>query len=215
MPVDFSFFERSIRETRTYRFTRGWHRDRLMQPDVREHLRVLGRGRYYTEVSGSHVLRLGCPEGVRAVEERFGVELPREVHDFYGRWNGGVLLYRELYSILPVAGIIHTALQFRRVRREPTSPKELPWHMLRFCDLGEGNCLALRRKGRSDWEVIWADIEVSDTDLILPERAAEHARAVLDPSFLAWLKRMNDTDGWPWGESIMLPDDRPPSKRIG
>ncbi|MBM4041715.1 MAG: SMI1/KNR4 family protein [Planctomycetes bacterium] len=215
MGTDFSFFERSIREKRTYRFTCPWHRDRLMEPDVRDHLQVLRRGRHYMEVRGSHVLRPGCPEGVRAVEERFGVKLPGEVHDFYKRWNGGFLLHRELYPILSVQEIILTAVDFRTVRGEPTDPSKLPWHLFRFCDMSNSNYLALRRKAGRGWEVVWASVEVYDSDLIIPEYAAQHRRCVMDPSFLVWLRRMEDTDGWPWGESIMLPHDKPPSERIG
>jgi len=214
MRTDFSFFERSIRETRTYRFTCPWHRDRLMAADVRDHLQVLRRGRHYADFQGSHVVRAGCPEGVHAIEERFGVRLPREVHDFYKRWNGGLLLYREIYPVLSVQEIIETAIDFRTVRGEPTDPSKLPWHLLRFCDMSNSNYLALRSQNGRDWGVDWADVEVTDSDLILPERAVNY-KGVMDPSFLVWLKRMNDTDGWPWGESIMLPDDKPPSKRIG
>ncbi|MBM4041712.1 MAG: SMI1/KNR4 family protein [Planctomycetes bacterium] len=214
MAADFSFLERSLEQERVYSFTIPGCFERLLHPSVREHIDVLEQGPDRMVVRGTHVLFPGCPEGVRAINERFGVDLPPEVDDFYKRWNGGLLLRRELYRLLPVSEVIATALELRRIVKEPTDPARLPWHVLRFCDLGDGWYLALRRTAPRAWQVIWTSFEDTDTDLLFPKDPKEDANGVLDPSYLAWLRRMEETDGWPWGGRVRAPRDWPPGTRI-
>ncbi|HUT33343.1 MAG TPA: SMI1/KNR4 family protein [Planctomycetota bacterium] len=214
VPTDFSFLEESLEEQRIYRFTIPGCLDRLKDPAFRTRIDVLREEPDRMDVRGTHVLFPGCPDGVRAINDRLGVDLPPEVDDFYTRWNGGLLLHRELYRILPVQEIIATALEVRRIRREPRDRRKLPWHMLRFCEVWNGDYLALRRRAPHDWEVIWADIEQTDVDLLFPADPKVDANVVLDSSFLAWLRRMEETDGWPWGGRIRAPRDWPPGTRI-
>jgi len=214
MAADFSFLERSLGQERLYRFTIPGCFERLKHPAFSRGVDILAEDAHFMLVRGTHVLFPGCPEGVRAINERFGVDLPPEVDDFYKRWNGGLLLRRELYRVLPVQEIIATATEFRSGRREPTGPAKLPWHMLRFCEVWDGDYLALRRRGPRRWEVIWASVEESDEEMIHPQDPEVDANGVLDTSFLAWLRRVEETDGWPWGGRITAPRDWPPGTRI-
>ena len=215
VPTDFSFLERSLKEQRIYRFTIRGYFDQLRDPTLCERIDILEETPDRMVVRGTHVLFPGSPNGVRAINEKFGVDLPPEVDDFYTRWNGGLLLHRELYRILPVEEIIATALELRRIVKEPTDPAKLPWYVLRFCDLGDGRYLALRRNAPGRWQVVWTSFEDTDTDLVFPQGLEEDANGVLDGSFLGWLRRMEGTDGWPWGGRIRAPRDWPPGNRIG
>jgi len=212
--TDFSFFERSLEQSRVYRFTIPGCFERLKDPAFRGRIDILREEPDRMEVRGSHVVFPGCPDGVRAISERFQLALPQEVDAFYRRWNGGLLLHRELYRILPVEEVIATAIRLRRLRWEPLDPQKLPWHVLRFCEMWDGDYLALRRRAPLDWEVIWADVEAAEADLLYPSDPEEDANCVLDSSFLAWLRRMEETDGWPWGGKIRPPSDWPPGTRI-
>jgi len=212
VPVDWSSFEKSLAESRVYRFSNEWYVQRLKKSQGGDEFEILRSGPFDTDIRGSHVVWPGNPDGARPIEERLAIDLPEEVHDFYHRWDGAWLFYREQYDILSVAQIIETAIEMREIRDEPM---ELPWNVLRFCDMGDGNYLALRRKGPLDWEVIWADASRWDAELVKLADPRDDACIRLDASFFAWLRRMDDTDGWPWGESIALPRDTAPSERIG
>jgi len=214
VPIDLRFFEECLKRSRVYCYTIPGCFERLRIPAFRSRLDVLRDEPHRMDVRGSHVLFAGCPDGVRAINDRFGVDLPSEVHEFYTRWNGGLLFYRELYRLLSVQEIIDTAARCRSLRGEPQDPSELPWHVLRFCEVWDGDYLALRRQAPLRWEVTWADGEMSDEDMIHPEDPQSDANGVLDSSFLAWLRRMEETHGWPWGGRVRAPRDWPPGRRV-
>ncbi len=211
MATDFGFFERSLNEKRIYRVTRDLERDMIRKLGTAGAVQILDDTEEHTLVRATNLMDPGSPDGVKPIEDRFGVKLAQEVDAFYRRWNGGVLIYRSVYLILDVQAIIETAIDFRQCQGVPM---DLPWHVLRFCDMGSSDHIALRRNTDADWEVIWADVENCETELLYPEDPQADARGILDASFLAWLRRMDETDGWPWGEHIMLPHDKPPCERV-
>ena len=211
MPTDFDFFERSLREPRVYRVWRGWERELVRQLAGPDGLDILRDTDDDTLIRTTNLMDPGTPAGVRPVEERFGVKLPPEFHQFYQRWNGGVLVYGILYFPLSVEEIIQTAVEYRECQEVSL---DLPWHVLRFCDLGDGCYIALRRRSEGDWEAIFTSCENAEVDLLHPVDLEEDRNGILDPSFSAWLRRIDETDGWPWGGNIAMPDGRPPCERV-
>ena len=211
MPTDFDFFERSLHEPRVYRVWRGWEREAVRQLAAFDGLDILQETDEHTLIRTTNLMDPGTADGVRSVEERFGVSLPPELHQFYGRWNGGVLVYGILYFMLSADEIIQTAEESRELEGVSL---DLPWHMIRFCNLGDGCYTALRRRSEGDWEIIWADIEDAELDLLHPVDLEEDHNGILDPSFPAWLRRVDGTDGWPVGGNLDMPDGRPPCTRV-
>ena len=211
MATDFGFFERSLHEPRVYRVWRGYEREIVRQLAGLDGLDILRDTDEDTLIRTTNLMDPGTPDGVRSVEERFGVALPPEFHRFYQRWNGGVLVYGALYFLLPAEEIIETAVEFRELQEVSL---DLPWHVLRFCELDGGNFVALRRKRDGEWEAIFTSCENVDTEYLEPEDSCVDARRILAPSFSEWLRKVHDTDGWPWGEHIAYPEDRPPCERV-
>jgi hypothetical protein len=209
--LDFAFFERSLHQPRLYRVWSDWEREIVRRLADLDGLDILAETEDETLIRAVNLMDPGTPEGVKPIEERFGIRLPRELHEFYRRWNGGVLVYRTLYSVLSVEDIVTTALELRELHEVPP---DLPWHAVRFCELQDSDCLALRKRQSDAWEVVWAGCDRTDLDLLRPDDPREDCNCTLDPSFLHWLRRMDETDGWPWGEHIMLPSDKAPCKRV-
>lgn len=211
MATDFSFFERSLTEKRIYRVTRDRERDLLKDLATSGDVEVLEDSEEYTDLLVANLMDPGTPEGVKPIEERFGVTLPQDVRAFYRRWNGGILIYQAVYSILDVESIIAMALEFRQCHGVPAG---MPWHVLRFCDIGSSDYFALRHKTDAEWEVILADHECHEMEFLVPEDPKIDARRVLAGSFLGWLRRLDESDGWPWGKQIMPPHRKPPCQRV-
>jgi len=209
--ADFSFFERSLHEPRVYRVWRGYEREAVRRIAEFDGLDILRDTDEDTLIRTTNLMDPGTPDGVRSVEERFGITLPRDVHEFYTRWNGGVLVYGTLQVLLSVDEIIETAMDFRRCQEVSEG---VPWHVIRFCNLGDGCYIALRRRSEGDWEAIFTSCENAELDLLNPTDLEEDRNRILDPSFSAWLRRTHETDGWPWGEHIAQPDGRPPCERV-
>jgi hypothetical protein len=209
---DFGFFQRSLNEKRVYRVTRDYERDILKELGAAGAVDILEDAEEHTLVAVTNLMDPGAPNGVEPVEEKFGLSLPREMDAFYRRWNGGLLLYRSLYTLLNVRSIIQTAIEFRR---DYGVPRDLPWHVLRFCEIGDSDCFALRRRPDGGWEVILAVHEYDDTEFLEPEDPKVDARRVLSDSFHGWLQLMDETDGWPWGPRLRPPNAESPCQRVG
>ena len=207
MPVDYSFFEASLADQRTYRGQ--WDRQQLglfEGAQARGRLELLSRKRDDLRFRGTHVMRPGHPLGLAQVNEQLGITLPEDIDAFYRRWNGGLLVLKRFYHLLSAADIIRRSREMRQIRREP-GPPELPWHLVRFCDLGNSEYLALRfDPSTSDWNVFWASHEELDAYYIADTAKPPGRRefTIVDPSFRSWLQRMCATDGWP-----ECPDDNP------
>jgi len=211
MPADFDFLEPSLHEPRAYRVRRGGERLIVETLATSDGLDILRDTDDYTLICATNLMNPGTPDGARSIERRFGVELPPEFHQFYQRWDGGVLIYRSIYFILSSAQIIETAVEFRDVQEMPL---DLPWHVLRFCEVADEDYVALRRRAPSDWEAIYASGDNPETDYLYPQDARVDARGVVAPSFSEWLRKVHDTDGWPWGEHLPLRRNRPPCERV-
>lgn len=91
-----------------------------------------------------------------------------------------------------------------------------PWPLIRFCDMSNGNYLAMRLSSDGGWQVNFLSREDPD-ERFIADWEQEHKGAFLDPSFTAWVERIANSDGWPIGGEIVLSDDdnRPPTERIG
>jgi hypothetical protein len=208
--TDFEFFERTLHEQRSYRF-RGeqaaWHAKQLRRWEAIDQWTVAGKpdgaDADFT-VTGSHVLDSGNPIGVAGLNERFNITLPQDVDDFYRKWDGGLLLFRQYYPILSVQQIIQVTLWHRDIGNEG----DYPFHLIRFCDLGNSDYLAFRFSEKQEWEVIYKAYEYPDSEVILNWH--EHPGAFLDSDFRHWLQRMIDTDGWPLGGQWIRRDNEPP-----
>jgi hypothetical protein len=203
---DYELFDHTLRERRRYRFVNeqgSYAMKRLRGRGVLEDVEVEMPQDGCVEVSGTHVMNPGSPIGVAAINERFNISLPEDVDRFYRKWDGGVLLFREIYPLMSVQEIVQTTAWYL-----DANPTDLPVALVRFCDLGNSDYLALRLNTRQAWEVIFKANEYPDEDIIINWH--EHPGAFLDASFSAWLKRMIETDGWPMGGKWIYPDEAPP-----
>lgn len=229
MSTDYSFFEQSLTQQRTYSVKTGWHCDRFVldriarihinKLDVRAHIEVLSmveeddddEAREVCRVKGSHVMRVGSSDGVERIQQAFDITLPPAVDDFYRRWNGGFLLFREFYELLSVDEIIKETLSWDEMLGRPTDGPRIA---IPFCTV-LGDCyLALRKTDEGEWEVIIFGPE--EAGVLLQDRHEAGPGFTKDPNFPAWLKRMCQTDGWPISEGFsgMLGDD-PPAEQVG
>jgi hypothetical protein len=209
--MDFVFFERSLHQPRLYRVWSDWEREMVRRLAELDGLDILEETEDETLIRTVDLMDPGTPDGVKPIEDRFGIRLPRELHEFYRRWNGGVLVYGTIHVLLSVEGIIEAT---REMREAHEVPQNLPWHILRFCDLGDSEYIGLRRKSDEQWEAIWAGCECTDLELLHPTDPTEDRWGIIAPSFLQWLRRVHETDGWPWGEHIAMSGDRPPLLRV-
>ena len=196
--TNFRFFEESLTDLRAYRVMDRWYWQCVTKPEIRPHLAVQREresDNIFGEVRGSHVMGDANRIGLAQVAEQFNVILPPDVDDFYRRWDGGLLLFQQPYLLLSANEIIKTAVEFRELR-QGQEPANLPWHLLRFCNVGNGNYLAFRqRRQRTNWEVIFASVEELDVDLLYDREDLNEV--VLDSDFSSWLHRMCKSDGWP------------------
>lgn len=192
MATDYSFFEAALRKSRRYRIRLMGYYEVVQAEPLRHQVKFLKETKKRLDIEVRHVMG---PQNTDAADigHALKVKLPPDFTQFYKRWNGGYLLFREPYRLMPAKEILDFALELRRLREEPL---DLPFHVVRFCDMGDGFYLALRRKPgrRNRWEVIWGGADYLDAELAT---AGKDIVAVLDPSFCAWLKRMIRTDGWP------------------
>jgi hypothetical protein len=193
-----------------YRVRGDLERDLIQSVAEPGYVDILEDTRDYTLVRARHLMDRADRKGVAPLEKRFGVQLTDDVADFYRRWNGGVLIFRNIYIVFPVRLIERTAKELRKAHGLSSA---LPWRVLRFCSVEEGDHLALRQNGVG-WHVIWASHEYDEAEFLEPEDPAVDARRVLDQSFAAWLQRMDATDGWPLSEQLLLLGEEPPLERV-
>jgi len=207
-----AFFEKSKAEVRTY--STNWNAPCKTLRLLGEHglLTVVEdgmdeEGNDRVVVRGSHMMNPGNPVGLAQVNERFNITLPGDLDQFYRLYNGGYILFRELYRLMPVEQIIEWTLDFRTGEDAKT-----PFHVIRFCDLGDSQCIALRRTPSGEWVVMYAEPGFSTDALLHDEELIRDY--TWDNSFTAWLKRMCATDGWPSAMRV-YPNDKEPLQRIG
>lgn len=124
------------------------------------------------------------PGRVGQVEQQLGVTFPPDLRAFYENWDGGVMMMLYEYRLLSLDELIEERDRFS----EPDTPPKI----IRFCDLDDGNYMAVRL-GHHGGDVVYADAGTDDDELFDPQRDEYRT----DDSFEAWLKRIIDTDGWP------------------
>ena len=193
MKCDYRFFAKVVSETRRYRLQCAGYCERLEEEPLRSHVKVLdATSEKHIDIETKQLVNPPSND-VLEVNRALKIRLPADFTQFYKRWNGAYLLLREPYRLMPAKEILDFALELRRLREEPL---DLPFHVVRFCDMRDGFYLALRRKpGKANkWEVIWGGADYLDAELAT---AGDDIVDVLDPSFCSWLKRMIRTDGWP------------------
>ncbi len=207
--TDYEFFEVSRREQRCYhtdwdrpmeafRTLEGLHRIEIMQ-DAQDEMTI----------RGSHIMEAGCAVGLAQVNERLGVALPADIDQFYRQYNGGMLLCREIYRLMPAAEIIEVNLT---LRARTVERQDIPFGIVRFCDIRDGCYIALRRIEGEDWSIIYAEDGYTIQELMYdPGLVKEYS---WDSSFAAWLERMCKTDGWPSALQV-YGHDHPPMERLG
>ena len=192
MKCDYHFFANTVAETRRYRFQIAGYREDIGEEPLCSHVRVLENTERYLDIETEQMMNPPSDD-VLEVNRALRIKLPAGFTQFYRKWNGGYILLQQPYRLMPAKEIMDFALELRRLRKEPL---DLPFHVVRFCDMHDGFYLALRRKpGKANkWEVIWGGVDYLDAVLAT---AGKSIVAVLDPSFCTWLKRMIRTDGWP------------------
>ncbi len=199
MSTDFSSFEASIRERRTYRDVSGLAQEIADDKGLAQHFTVKSTGPE-SAVTGTHVLNTGHPNPEKPFCALFGFEPPSDFTDFYRRWDGGFLFFGVPHKLLPIAKIIEENRDFRKLRGHP--PKS-QWKIIRFADIGHNDFIGFRQK-EDRWVVSLILNEYHDDDLL----AGEFEAPVLAQSFAGWIDRLIKKDG-------ALPDGIPePMPRI-
>jgi hypothetical protein len=188
-----TFFEQSLLAPRRYKTTAAYYYPLLKKHDQAGAIRLVQEDTYSTTFDANHLLRPGEPAGLSLVEKEFGIRLPEDINEFYKRWGGGLLVFRREYELLAPGEMVRLARELRQIRGEPA---DLPWRLIRFCDIGDSCYFALRLSEKNEWEVIYADVSYYDADL-QSGGAQGQCYTHTDASFRDWLKRMADTDGWP------------------
>src|SRR5688572_18582503 len=161
--------------------------------------------------AGMHRMNLPrSPIGLARVNERFNVTLPADFDAFYRRWDGGVLLFRELYPLLSVEQMLIVNSEFAGYGKwDGRSPLRL----VRFCDMSNSDYLCLRLGDDGTWLVVFGRCQFSDADYFDNWHQIKR-ETTLDTSFRGWLQRMVKTDGWPllhdgyYEEEIIAPTER-------
>lgn len=225
MATDYSRFDQTLGIVKRYRITGTYHhrvRDgyrclfykkdeakRSLFSTVRSE--VIGDEYIALTIEGKHEMNAPVPSGALAIENAMNVKLPRDLHDFYARWGGGYLMLSEFHYILSPSEVVSYCTWLRNVRMEDA---QLPWRIIRYCDVGEGHFLALYdESGRSDWKVIFASCDFSDEQILDPSFGAI---SKYGDSFSTWLMETIERDGrfdysppgTPWRQGEPLPSER-------
>lgn len=208
MTTDYSFFEQTLDQWRTYKPHIGQWRELIELPYYRSRVQVIGNlipgGDYRVRVR--HLMNELNPIGVAQLNEQFNITLPVELDDFYRRWDGGTLFFRQFYQVLSVQQIINMTRNIR-IGQQGFQPRDTPFHALRFCHMNDEYYLALRLQKSGSWEVMNAPPGPTDAELLSDDE--ETRGYVTDPDFPTWLRRMCDTDGWPIGGYEFEPEPAP------
>jgi len=199
MATDFTRFEASIRERRTYHDHWGLalelQGDRRLAPEFH----VTDKNAEWF-VTGTHVMNPGSPDPASPFRKQFGFDPPADFVDFFRRWDGGYLFFGVPCTLLPVEKIIEHNVEFRRLRKYPMNA---PWSLIRFSDIGHNDFIGYRLKD-GHWMVCQLLNEYDDKDL----HAGDFEAPVLAQSFSSWIDRLISTEG-------ALPDGVPaPMRRI-
>ena len=137
-------------------------------------------------VEGSHVMNPGNPSGLAEVNERFHIQLPNDMDQFYREWNGGYLLLSVPYELLSAKEIIEKNEEMRLGRKEPLLK---PWNIVRFAHIADGNYIGLSFVN-SNWHILFISIEYGDEEL-----SGKIPRQGIPVSFSEWLEFILKTDG--------------------
>lgn len=213
MATDYSFFEQTLEQWRTYKpRIRQW-RELIELPYYRSRVQVIGKlvpgGDYRFRVR--HLMNEPNPIGVAQLNERLNITLPSELDDFYRRWEGGTLFFRQFYQVLSIRDVLQQA-ELQRTPDDGYTPSiAASSRILRFCHIHDGRYLALRHRARQTWEVMKVPPGYTDAELVVDDD--DVPGFVTDPNFPTWLRRMCDTDGWPIGGYEFEPEP-PPAERV-
>ncbi len=161
-----------------------------LQTGPEQIIRIKTEGdRNYYKVS--HMMRPFDGTDLGLVEHEFQMSLPDEIKSLYRRWSGGALVYRQVFRLLTPREIVSVTREIRTARNED----DLPYHLIRFCDMEDSNYFALRKDpaASDQWNVIFADIGYTDADM----QGDQGKGMICDASFTDWLVRLDETDGFP------------------
>lgn len=214
--IDFGFLERALHERRAYRCHgpyAAWRYEWMSEWSLDD---MVLKGKTDGEdadfvFTGTHRMRPGNALGVARINEVFNVTLPADFDAFYRRWDGGVLLFREIYPLLSVEQMLEVNEWYVE---NTTWDRRSPWPLIRFCDMSNGDYLAMRLSGDGAWQVNFLSRESPDECFIV-DWEQEYSGSFMDASFTAWVRRIIATDGWPVGFVSLYEDDIiPPTERI-
>jgi hypothetical protein len=114
----------------------------------------------------------------------------------------------EFYYLLSPSEVVRVSKEFRDLRNETN----LPWELIRICDVWNGDFIGLR-KLEGEWKAVFLSRESSD-EMVLYDKAVKPL--ILADSFSAWLKKTIDRDGEfplpglgsPWSKDGPAPYER-------
>ena len=93
MSSNFSRFESSMRETRTYHDEWGALPEKIQDAGIPISGFKIVDEITECDVSGSHVMNPGVPDPISPFIKHFYCNPPDDFVDFYLRWNGGFLFF--------------------------------------------------------------------------------------------------------------------------
>jgi hypothetical protein len=203
--TDFTFFEAALEEEREYQTTSAGYISLVRHFAAKGVAEVVSDDETVMRFRVGHVLTSDGDAGLDSVEKRLGVSLPDDIRAFYARWGACRLMLRLPYRLLSPEEIVEETLHWRGKHR----PGE-PVRVVRFCRFS-GHVgwqqFVLRLDEARGWEVFCANPGYSEADILHGSFAdGGESGGVTDRSFAAWLRRLCETDGWPYAPGS---DDRP------
>lgn len=187
MIPNFSRFESSMRETRTYHDEWGALPEKIQGAGIPISRFQIVDKITECDVSGSHVMNPGVPDSITPFIKCFYCNPPEDFAKFYRRWNGGFIFFGIIYQLLPIDKIIDKNSDFRKSRGH--GPKD-EWKIIRFADIGHNDFIGFRKKN-GQWVVSLILNEYHDDEL----HAGAFEAPVLAQSFTGWIDRLIDLDG--------------------
>ena len=181
---DFKFFEEWIARPRKYDLAWSIQYMKKYFADLpgSENIRIESGDESHTIAYVSPCMRPPAQGRLEEWASGRGLLFSDSFLEFHKNWDGGVvpcLHFYRLFSAEEIKG--DTERRYLNVAQPP---------IVRFCDADNGDHFAFMLHDGKYEKVVFADREIPDDELADDEY-------VTDDSFVNWLKRIFDTDGWP------------------
>jgi len=189
--MSFEFFERETKKVRRYWDVADDYHDILREkPEYGGAIRIVPSTRRFDIVEGTHAMRPGNPRGLDAVGEAFNVRLPDDAHEFYKRWDGGLLLQGAMCELLKADEIIEENRRIRELRGH----RVVDWPVIRFAHLGDSNYIGFFFRDDRCF-VAFVSAGFDEEGMARHGSHSSDAPCVLSDSFTTWFADFIKQDG--------------------